>query len=243
MGGPDTYTAQAWDDFSNDWDAVLARRPALPWWQMSGARSIENRPPFDVLTPTQKLERELALAEVLRKHVFRGVAVHLSNDYWDKHGKGRIDWSRHQLAEKDKRRGEREYDSPHHVLMHSMYALTRIIVRENKLLDRVDIIVEKDVSSSAHKHSADLKHAVLDIEPWHRFNGGRGVINDIRFTQGKNPEARPLEAADMWAWSVRRYAIEKRREQEIWGILKHVEGKVMDVSDNVDVFIRDMNIP
>lgn len=188
----------AWDRFVPKWNEVLAIPPKLPYWHQSDAYAIKRKPPFDVLTDEQVKKRETWLAAVLRCMNARIIASAMTvSDY----EAVKAEWlqSKKFASPKERKRWEKQ-THPYSVL-HATW-VERLHRTASKSTELVMIVMER--SNDPYRDSVSRSCIeILSAESVLR-RGYPDRIGLVGTVPGKNPMCRPLEAADLAAWVVRR---------------------------------------
>lgn len=236
-------TAGAWDDFSDEWEPILAKAPRVPHWNMANARARNY--PFDVFSDWRHvMERELELAEVIRKHALRGYSVAVNLDDWARYAKGKLNpaWHIRRNPGFDPEWWIRTYESERMFLLKQMSSMIQVALKHsNHLFDKVHVFFEKS-GRPEEDHTTEYEAAAL--EGLRIYNNGEEIIKSISFMVGKQPDSRPLEAADMFSWCARRYVIEGRKREPIWDVIEQITGKIITLGrDSIERYVDALNNP
>lgn len=187
----------SWDRLGCEWNKILAREPALPYWHQSDVYAREE--PFDVLSEDQIRDREVWLSSEVRALNPRIIATAMSaRDYEAE----QTDWIRSaNLLRKSARKQWLLRNSPYSVL-HT--AWVEQMHREPDAFgvdERALVIIE---ASDDLKRDEETTRWVRGWNQYYLDKGRPNRIYSVATQQGKLPESRPLEAVDMAAWVVRR---------------------------------------
>lgn len=179
---------------------MLARRPALPYWDQDAA--LARRPPFDALSNTQLKRRCAALAATIHELDPTIVALTMSAADFDTHVRGSLlipQQTDPVLAERrlaTLRLGQRPAQALHFGLLPAVEAAA-----QRGRPQAVRLVLEAADAARDAELDYELQRFVR-----HRVSaGGREHLLAIGHAprHGTSAESRALEAADLVAWAAR----------------------------------------
>lgn len=189
----------AWDRFVVKWNGILANPHSLPYWHQSDAYA--RTAPFDQLSEKQIERREVLLSSALRSINPRiGASLMLARNYDEIKG----EWL--QNARFKNRRDRDRWDSQIHpyCVLHATW-IERLQRTMPSSTEPVLIFLEE---SNDRRRDADAIFCIKVLEEQSVvIRGYPKRVHMIAAVPGKNPDFRPLEAADLAAWAVRRHWI------------------------------------
>ena len=197
-----TAPARKWERFVRRWEAVLARAPALPYWDTAAALSPDRRAPFDALSRTQLKRRCAALAATIRELDPVVVAVAMSAADFDAHVRGGLQIPQQTdpvLADRrlaTLRLGQRPAQALHFGLLPALDAAS-----QRGRPQGVRLVLE----SGDAARDAELDYELRRYVRHRAAQGGADPLVGIAHASGHGPgaESRALEAAGLIAWAAR----------------------------------------
>lgn len=195
-------TREQWEAFYPAWNAVLESPPCVPYWHQTGAFAQTPEKPFRGLTFDQKCEKAKRLAAVVADMRPRWLCASLAEADYLAEVKGRIilpPTGDHGL---DARRAAivRMNESPYHLLH---FALVEQLNRELAEMGDQPVRIILAASDNDFRDGAN----VTSMKQLCRLYTARGWDQAppyIAHAPSNVPEYRPLEAADITAWTLRR---------------------------------------
>ena len=199
--------ARRWERFARKWEAVLARAPALPYWDTEAA--LAGRPPFDRLSRTQLKRRCVALAATIRELDPMLVAVTMSAADFDQHVRGGLLIPMQTdpvLAERrlqTLRLGKQPAPALHFGLLpFGERAVQRALERAGPTgrAQGLRLVLEEDAA-----RDPGLVYELRRFARHRAAQAGREVLESIGRApaRGAGAESRALEAAGLVAWAAR----------------------------------------
>ena len=193
---------------------MLARRPALPWWDQDAA--LARRPPFDALSNTQLKRRCVALARTIDDFDLALVAVTMTSADFDQHVRGGLlipQQTDPVLAER-RLRALRVGQQPASTLHFGLLPFAERVLQQHGRPQGVRLVLE----GTEPARDGELVYALRKYmrhqaaQPAQATTGAdplapprREVLESIRHApaRGVGTSSRALEAAAMVAWAAR----------------------------------------
>lgn len=177
---------QEWRDFSKKWDAELKAHPKIDYFKMREADSRDKQ--FSKFTKAERDKKVERLASIIPQHaMFKVVGVLWWNDY-------------HAIMN-DYKDYLKEPMHPYHILFNCVMAAAVGRIKKSPILQRLEpIFDEQGMAGKLALESFQIMKALMpppDLE----YLGGPPVFRDEK-------QFLPLQAGDMLAWNVRRFAHE-----------------------------------
>jgi hypothetical protein len=178
------YAAQ-WAEFTEEWRAALAKKPALEYFKMREAASLHGQ--FFGWGEQQRDRRLAELLAIIDRRVISGVYSGVMHADFDKIIRGKI---------------AKRMDNPYFLMYHGIIAAVLRFIVEHNIGEAVDFIFDEQFKQSdqvQEAYSAVVELAPPAIRP---LLGARPIHRSER-------EFLPLQAADLHAWHVRRWFAER----------------------------------
>jgi hypothetical protein len=184
---------------------VLARRPALPWWDQDAA--LARRPPFDALSNTQLKRRCVALARTIDALDPLLVAVAMTAGDFDQHVRGGllIPQQTDPVLEGRRLRALRLGQQPASTLHFGLLPFAERAVQRHGRPQGVRLVLEGTEPARDGELVYALRKFVMHQAATQAAAGGRDVFESIGHVpaRGAGPASRALEAAAMVGWAAR----------------------------------------
>jgi len=222
--------ARTWVRFGRAWSAVLARSPALPYWDQDAA--LAGRPPFDGLSRTQLKRRCVALARMIADFDLLPVAVTMTAGDFDQHVRGGLlipQQTDPELAER-RLRALRLGQQPARTLHLGLVPFAERAVQRHGRPQGVRLVL--DGAQPARKGEIELlqvlrafvAHRAARPEAPPPAAGGRELLASIEHApaRGAGPASRALEAAALVGWAARS-VLDGRGRNRVAGHLGPIE--------------------
>lgn len=192
-----------WDEFCTQWDRILAIEPAVPYWHQSDVWAWPRVAPFDRLSRAQVKEREILLARAVANVRPRAIGTVLRSDVYDAELRGKIKPPRspYPMGEARRRLIQSVGDSAYLFLHQAWIEQGSRELAQTPGRESARLVIEQ---SHNPKHDKALEHTLHALLALRRAEGRPDPFHSITHEKGKCPESRPLEAADMHAWALRR---------------------------------------
>jgi hypothetical protein len=172
-------TAEAWDRFTPEWDAELARIPRLLYFKASEAESLKGQfLGLSVGESNARVDRSIA---IIQKHALHALSVRMRQSDYD----GIL-----------RRAIPRDWDDPYFFLFTMMVlALPKSAQTIMEMRDKIDVAFDRQ--GRAEKGARDIYERVRAILP------DCSALGNIDYRDDK--DLVPLQAADLFAWHTRRF--------------------------------------
>jgi hypothetical protein len=181
--------AGSWKPFSDAWEAVLRKYPAIEYFKMSEAHNLTGQ--FAGWPAPLRDQKVFELAEVIEKYAVARIAAVVSQQDYNNHIKGVSPWQ--------------ELDDPYFMLFYQIIVLTAHFIKN--LEDRnypgldfsnaeIDFVFDEQGKIGLNALSWwDVLKQALDPQ-FVRFLGSSPIFRSDR-------RVLPLQAADLYAWHAR----------------------------------------
>jgi hypothetical protein len=181
-----------WESFSDDWQAVLdleTPRKLGPFKMNEAYRRHVPESQFYGWTEEQRDARLVELVKVINKHAMHGIVSVIPVEPYLKLFKGKFKPT--------------ALDRPYFLSFFGVLAELLKLTRDLKLDDRIDFYFEEEggESKSLIQDQYDLCMSMAPAEIKNLVGGPPSFKKD--------EDLRPLQAADMYAWLVRRYYVDQ----------------------------------
>ncbi len=190
-----------WRLFGDEWNAILDRSPALPYWHQADVRDknrTSKRTPFQGLTEAQLTSRESSLCDLIRDNLDRmhPLVIQVPHAEIREHVSNRI--MRSRALTRDERRLFRPdvLERPNFIAL--FYAAK--IVAEAQERNASDVCMPVSLHCEDRKDDPYQDHM---LTMWRRVSlEDRQRMGTLSFPPGKTRDTPQLQAADMLAWHV-----------------------------------------
>ena len=173
-------TAEQWNDFAGEWQAVLDKPQPIKYFKMNEAHQLIKQ--FNKWSPEARDERLFQLISVIQRNVQLGIQSVVHLHAYNNIIKGKI---------------AKPMNNPYFLSFYGiMIALYRYHL-EHPLTDKVDFIFDEQLKQSDQVQAGYSKFVDLMPPVFKPILGGRPMHRS-------ELDAVPLQAADMLAWHVRR---------------------------------------
>jgi hypothetical protein len=222
-------THERWARFSEEWRAVLDGPPRLDYFKMAEAESLRKQ--FSIENGWNKESRDdlvLRLAGIVFKHVIGGIHASISHESFDR-------WIR---SIKNPTRNTTQ-DHPYFALFHAVVQITSFLQIRSFQNHPCDLIFDEQGSLGLD--------AIHYWENLRRIEAPNKDVADVMAGYSGNPpnfrnekEFLPLQAADLYAWQLRRRFVERGRAPARPALieLEKIAAMEMDLSDEM---LRDLS--
>lgn len=235
---------EAWDEFIDDWNTVLAIPPAMPYWHQSEAYARQG--PFSVLSRVQLKEREARLARVITKLSPTALSVTLSNEIYRQEIRGKVSPPPATDSESGRWRNLAiSLSDPPYYFMHMGWIEgIRRNLDEIGTDEKVRIVIER---STRRSYDNAIEYAVRAMQRTYEREGATLPIKSVQSEFGKDPQTRQLEAADMFAWGWRRHLTNRLhggslRPHHVVGMMRRLGPRALMMNaTQVRKYVDDMN--
>jgi hypothetical protein len=182
---------EKWALFSDEWAAVLAARPGIDYFKMREAHSFKGQ--FEGWNPGSRDAKISDLSRIIEKYMMAGISLSITiEEYNDIFA---------PITHKAAR-------SPYFLAVFNMISMLARYQIDMKLHEKVDFIFDRQDGQSG---------PIMDAWEWFKNN----ATDDTKDQLGSPPDFRddkntmPLQAADLYAWWVRRRQWEKETNTPI----------------------------
>lgn len=180
---------------------MLARRPALPFWDQDAA--LARRPPFDALSNTQLKRRCVALARTIEALDPLLVAVTMTAADFDQHVRGGllIPQQTDPVLEDRRLRALRVGQQPASTLHFGLLPFAERALQRHGRPQGVRLVLEGSEPARDRELSYALRKFVRQVTA----PGGHEALESVRYAKPREPApaSRALEAAALVAWAAR----------------------------------------
>jgi len=216
-------SAEQWAVFSDDWALALAEPPALEYFKMSEAASLQGQfAKWRGWDETKRDDRLLTLARIIRRHVRLRVSVSIRHDLFQKYMMS-VPAVERNLAT----------DSPYVLLFTQMVTVAVLFAHKHGVRDACDFIFDEQGASGeeALRHWSLYKVALNGSIRRELFSliGSPPIFRDEK-------EFLPLQAADLYAWQARNHYVENHQVEN--QTIKIPMNKILDSLRGIPRFHR-----
>jgi len=184
--------AYKWTVFADQWRAILDEPPKIDYFKMKEAWNFTGQ--FKMFSTKARDEKLRKLVSLITAHKPLAIKEVVPHELYDRFFKGKV---------------AKAVDYPYFLISHNIIGLLLIYQHRNQLHlnDTVDFVFdeqgkESDAMQRAWSFSRDIM--VPELKP---MLGSRPITRDEKIFL-------PLQAADLFAWQVRRFYLEKSRGKD-----------------------------
>jgi hypothetical protein len=199
-----------WEQFTDEWEAELAKPKAVDCFKMAHAVSQNGK--FAGFTRDEVDAKIVSLTEVLGRHALAGVVSIVPSDHYRRIFTGKFN--------------PNLFDRPYYLPFYGIMVGLMRYLKARGIEEPIDFIFDDDADH------------IRVVNSWNLFVSA--VPDEMKPFIGSKPIHRsetiyrPLQAADMLAWDVRRHFHEWEKDRDyqsrVMGLIPHVE-HVQDLWD------------
>ena len=175
----------SWKKFSADWAGILSAEPSVKYFKMSEAMALRGQ--FRGWSRDQRDGKLFELASAIKRHVWMGAGSLVSNAAYRSIAKGFLPDT---------------VDHPYWLCFQGLRSVLSITDDVGEVGEKVDLIL--DMQGIGYERRVRIMHEASVNDEL--------AFRSVRFADEKNEV--PLQAADMYAWHLRRHADDAVSDQE-----------------------------
>jgi hypothetical protein len=224
---------ESWAAFSDEWQSALSEPPGVAYFKMAQAERLHDE--FERAKGWNEKNRDsllIYLSELIKKYALFRVHTSVRHDAFDKWIKSIKTPSRNSAQ-----------DNPYFILFHSLIQICAAIDLQLRPNEKMDFIFDEHGSigqDSIYYWNNFVRLGALTHE-------GRDLPNLLAAYTENKPIFRdercflPLQAADLYAWQLRRNFVEEDEGKPTRRPLEIIQG-LSDISMNLnETFIREFS--
>lgn len=203
---------ERWTDLTRRWNEILSRDGRFDYWHQRDAWEHE-RAPWDSLTKESYRTLIAEFVEALQEAAPWGVSVSLRIEDWNAEVPKQVPIKKGLDTNKKLTLAREFYGSPYSILAASLIDAVLKRVDDEKNVEDIELIME---ASSKARDGGSLGALHWMIDAFAEKGGSR--FRSATIVNGKDKQHRPLEAADIFDWALRRKL--SSGHDELWDQLR-----------------------
>ncbi len=201
-------TVERWEALADEWNRILSRDPRLSHWHQADAYAHKKSPWIELgIEHYKQFVADLAAAIVAANPW--GISVSLRAEDWNVVVPKKPNIERRPDTISIRHAAVNHYASPYSILCAGIGKAISMRLVDIASTDRVMVVMENSTSPGTE--------AVVDCATW-MLGNDLDRYESITVENGKSPETRPLEAADMYMWALRRYMT--KGDRALWSLFE-----------------------